>query len=96
MPLTCHTFLATSQRSATFPEAFGEVDDKLADRIPDLTGPTLRRQETQILRHYQTGQSLVPGQRFIRFTEAGTVTTQSELRRPQCDLLREVFKRRMQ
>ncbi|PWT92680.1 MAG: hypothetical protein C5B55_05840, partial [Blastocatellia bacterium] len=73
---------------------FGEIDFRLADLI-----------ETYWTNFAKTGNpnsSGVPtwpefgnSKSFIRFTQSGNVTVNSELRKPQCDVLREIFKQRM-
>jgi para-nitrobenzyl esterase len=73
---------------------FGEADFKLADLI-----------ETYWTNFARTGNpndgslpnwpEFAGSQTFIRFTQDGRLVTSKELRRPQCDLLREVLKQRM-
>jgi para-nitrobenzyl esterase len=73
-------------------ESFRETAYKLADLIETYW--------TNFAKHGNPNSGAVPNwpefissHRFIRFTQAGRVTISSELRRPQCDLLREVFMR---
>jgi para-nitrobenzyl esterase len=74
---------------------FGNVDYKLADLIQTYW--------TNFAKTGTPNSSSLPNwpafgnsQTYIRFTQTGDVTVMSKLRQPQCDLMREVYKRRMQ
>ena len=74
---------------------FGEIDYKLADLIQSYW--------TNFARTGDPNAATLPkwpvfdqSQSFIEFTQVGSVVANSEgLRRPQCDLFREILKRRM-
>ena len=73
---------------------FGEVDYKLAKLI-ETYWTNFAKTGNPNSRTVPTWPEFGKTQSYLRFTQTGDVTVLSELRRTQCDLLREVFKRRM-
>ena len=74
--------------------AFGDIDNKLAELIGTYWtnfAKTGNPNSTALPNWPEFGS----GQTYIRFTQTGEVTVLSKLRPQQCDLFREVYKRRM-
>jgi para-nitrobenzyl esterase len=74
--------------------SFGDVDYKLAKLIGTYWtnfAKTGNPNSDSVRKWPEFGTS----QSYLRFTQSGEVTVLSKLRQPQCDLLREVYKQRL-
>jgi len=71
---------------------FVEADDKLADLI-ETYWTNFAKNGNPNSGAVPTWPEFIASHSFIRFTQTGRVTISSEMRRPQCDLLREVLMR---